>query len=102
MILEAGRRVGGNIRTDHVEGFTIERGPNGYLDDVPAMARLVERLDLGSELQRASKRASKRFLYRNHQLHLLPTGPLGLLSSSMLSVPGRLRVFLEPFEKSFG
>ena len=100
MILEAGRRVGGNIRTDHIDGFTIERGPNGYLDDVPAMARLVERLDLGSELQRAAKRASKRFLYRNHELHLLPTGPLGLLSSSVLSVRGRLRVFLEPFARS--
>ena len=100
LILEAGRRAGGNIRTDHVDGFTIERGPNGYLDDVPAMARLVERLDLGSELQRAANRASKRFLYRNHQLHLLPTGPLGLLSSSVLSVPGRLRAFLEPFARS--
>ena len=100
LILEAGRRVGGNIRTDHVDGFTIERGPNGYVDDVPAMARLVDRLDLGSELQRAANRASKRFLYRNHQLHLLPTGPLGLLSSSVLSVPGRLRAFLEPFARS--
>nr|NIP60087.1 FAD-dependent oxidoreductase [Gemmatimonadota bacterium]NIQ57904.1 FAD-dependent oxidoreductase [Gemmatimonadota bacterium]NIU78073.1 FAD-dependent oxidoreductase [Gammaproteobacteria bacterium]NIY11483.1 FAD-dependent oxidoreductase [Gemmatimonadota bacterium] len=34
-VLEAGPRPGGNIRTDRVDGFTIEKGPNGFLDNAP-------------------------------------------------------------------
>ena len=54
-VLEAGPRLGGNIRTERRDGFTLEWGPNGYLDNVPAMGRLVERLGLASELQPADE-----------------------------------------------
>ncbi len=98
-VLEAGSRVGGNIRTDYCDGFTVERGPNGYLDNAPATAALVERLGLTSEVQKADDRASKRFLYRDGRLHLLPTGPLGFLRSRVLSPRGRARLLFEPLAR---
>ncbi len=98
-ILEAGSRVGGNIRTDYCDGFTVEHGPNGYLDNAPATAALMERLSLTPELQKADDRASKRYLYRDGNLHLLPTGPISFLSSSVLSPRGRARLLLEPFAR---
>jgi oxygen-dependent protoporphyrinogen oxidase len=98
-ILEAGSRVGGNIRTDACDGFIVERGPNGYLDDAPATAALVKRLSLTSEVQKAADRAAKRYLYRDGRLHLLPTGPLAFIRSRVLSPRGRARLLLEPLAR---
>ena len=97
VVLEANDDPGGNIRTRREDGFVIERGPNGYLDNVPATPALVRRLGLEDQVQKADESAANRFLYRNGKLHLLPTGPLGFLKSPVLSIPGRLRVFGEPF-----
>lgn len=100
VVLEAGDGPGGNIQTDRVDGFTIERGPNGYLDNVPTTPALVRRLGLEGKLQKADESAANRFLYRNRQLHLLPTGPVAFLRSEVLSLPGRLRLFWEPLARS--
>ena len=97
IVLEASDRVGGNIQTDRVDGFTIERGPNGFLDNVPATPALVRRLGIQGELQKADESAAKRFLFRAGHLHHLPSGPGSFLKSRVLSVPGRLRVLGEPF-----
>jgi oxygen-dependent protoporphyrinogen oxidase len=96
-VLEAAPRVGGNIRTDRQDGWTIEQGPNGYLDNVPATRQLVRRLGLEDRLQPANERAAKRYLYRHGRMHLLPTGPVRFLASPVLSKRGRLRVLMEPF-----
>ncbi|MCP4659159.1 MAG: protoporphyrinogen oxidase [bacterium] len=97
VVLEAGDRVGGNIRTDRVDGFRVEWGPNGYLDNVPATPALIERLGLEDQLQPADGSAEKRFLYRGGRLHRLPGGPISFLGCGVLSVGGRLRVMMEPF-----
>lgn len=97
VVLEAQDRPGGNIRTDRHDGWVIEWGPNGFLDNVPATPALVRRLQLEDRVQRANERAAKRFLYRDGRLHLLPAGPIGFLKSPVLSLPGRMRVLREPF-----
>jgi protoporphyrinogen/coproporphyrinogen III oxidase len=99
VVLEAGDRPGGNVRTDRTEGFLIEEGPNGFLDNVPATLELVRRLGLEGQLQRADDTAAVRFLYRHGRLHRLPTGPIGFLRSPVLSIRGRLRVLTEPFAR---
>ena len=98
-LLEASSRIGGNIRTDYCDGFIIERGPNGYLDNVPATAALIERLELTPQIQKADDTAAKRFLYRNRRLHLLPTGLLTFLTSPVLRPWGRMRLLLEPLAR---
>jgi len=100
LVLEASPRPGGNIQTDRVEGFIIEKGPNGFLDNAPATWALVRRLGLEDEVQKADEAAARRFLYHRGTLHQVPTGPLGFLLSPLLSLPGRLRVFTEPFARS--
>ncbi len=99
VVLEGSDRPGGNIRTDRVQGFTIEQGPNGFLDNVPATPALVRRVDLQGQLQKADSAASNRYLFRDGRLHLLPSGPLSFLRSRVLSLGGRLRVFGEPFAR---
>ncbi len=99
-VLEASGRPGGNIRTERLDGFTMEWGPNGYLDNVPTTPALVRRLGLDEQVQKADEAAARRYLYRNGRLHLLPLGPLGFLKSPVLTLSGRLRVFLEPFVRA--
>lgn len=96
-VLEAGARAGGRVQTEHWNGFTIEQGPTGFLDDAPPTAALVERLGLTTELCRADGAASTRFLFYNGCLHAIPSGPVAFLRSPILSRRARLRVLLEPF-----
>jgi len=98
-LLEAAPRLGGNIRSQHVDGFTLEWGPNGFLDNVPASLALVRRLRLEAELQPADPAAAKRYLYRGAKLHLLPGGAGSFLTSPLLSLRGRLRVLGEPWTR---
>lgn len=97
-VLEASNRVGGNIRSEKSEGYTLEWGPNGFLDNVPATLDLARDVGLESELQPADPRAAKRFIWRGRRLHTLPSGPASFLASPVLSVRGRLRVLMEPFQ----
>ncbi len=99
VVMEAAERPGGNVQTDRVDGFTIERGPNGFLDNVPATLDLVRRLGLEGSTQQADQSAARRFLFRHGRLHLLPSGPVGFLRNPVLSMRGRLRVFGEPFAR---
>ncbi len=96
-VVEAAPRLGGNLRSERSDGFVVEWGPNGFLDNAPATLDLVERIGLDGEIQPADPQAARRFLYRRGRLHELPGGPLSFLFNPVLSLPGRLRVLGEPF-----
>ena len=49
-LLEAAPRLGGVIRTDHVDGFTLDAGPDSLLTQKPAAIQLCEELDLSKRL----------------------------------------------------
>jgi oxygen-dependent protoporphyrinogen oxidase len=95
-VLEAAPRAGGNIRTERREGYLCEWGPTGFLDDAPATLDACNRLGLGPRLTGANEQAERRFVVRGGKLRELPSGPLSFLSSDVLSLKGRLRVFGEP------
>jgi len=96
-VLEAQPRLGGNLRTDEIDGHVCEWGPNGFLDNVPETLRLVDHLHLRDRLQVSDDRARKRFIYRRGRLHPLPEGPGAFLTSGLLSAAGKLRVAGELF-----
>ncbi len=97
LLLEGSGRCGGTLGSERVDGFVLERGPNGFLDDVPETSDLARDLGLGEKLLRASPEAKNRFIYKSGRLHALPTGPLAFLRSPIIGVRGRLRVLAEPF-----
>src|SRR3972149_7788405 len=49
-LFEASSRPGGLILTEHVDGFTIEAGPDAMLAPQPAAIQLCEELGLGPRL----------------------------------------------------
>jgi protoporphyrinogen/coproporphyrinogen III oxidase len=97
-VLEAAERPGGKIQSEWAEGLCCEWGPQGFLDNVPEMLALVDQLGLAGELVRADAAAADRFIVRGGRIRRLPRSPQGFLTSDVLSLPGRLRVLLEPFQ----
>ena len=116
VLLERGARTGGNIRTEVVDGYRCESGPDGFLDNSPATLELVRQLGIQPRLQPSSDAARRRFVYRRsarsaglqspgqrsaaEHLHEVPTGLLGFLTTRLLTLRGKARVACEPFGRS--
>ncbi|MHC4548446.1 MAG: protoporphyrinogen oxidase [Planctomycetota bacterium] len=96
-LFEARDRLGGNIRTEEVEGCRVEWGPNGWLDNEPGTREFVRALGLESRLVRARECAALRFVWRAGRLRALPARPQQFLFSDCLPLASRLRVLCEPF-----
>ena len=96
-VLEASHQAGGHVGSVRESGFVVERGPNGFLSGEPATESLIEQLGLGRLLVEARPASKRRFLVRDGRLCELPLSPLGLFTTAALSVPGRLRLALEPW-----
>jgi len=91
-VFEALPEPGGATRTDIMEGFTCEWGPNGFLDNEPATLDLVARLGLTDRLVKADESAGRRFIYWGGKMRELPTKPPAFLVSDILPWPAKLRV----------
>ncbi len=93
-VLEAGDRVGGAATTDRVDGYVVERGPNGVLNNVDHTLRLAKEVGIGDQVVPADPLAKARFLYKNDALRALPKA---LPSGHALGAFGFARLFFEPF-----
>jgi oxygen-dependent protoporphyrinogen oxidase len=97
MLLEASHRVGGVIRSEVVEGFITEAGPNSIIDREPAMHALVD--ELGLTLRQAAPSVKKRYLYTRGALRLLPGSPPAFLKSDVLPFGAKMRAVAELFSR---
>ncbi|MEO7272824.1 MAG: protoporphyrinogen oxidase [Vicinamibacterales bacterium] len=103
-LLEASPRLGGLIRTDHVDGFTIEAGPESVLAQKPAALQLCEELGLGPRVV-TSLPPRHAFILQGGQLRTIPSPsvlgiPLtwrGLAGYDLLPLAARARLALEPW-----
>ncbi|HWI40585.1 MAG TPA: protoporphyrinogen oxidase, partial [Verrucomicrobiae bacterium] len=96
LLLEKETRVGGKIWSIKEEGYLCEWGPNGFLDSKPQTLDLVGALGIRGNLHRSNDNARKRFIYSEKELHRLPENGPSFLKSKLISVPGKLRLALEP------
>jgi oxygen-dependent protoporphyrinogen oxidase len=98
-VLERGPRTGGNIRTEHVDGYTCEAGPDGFLDNAPATLHLVRQLGLEKRLLPSRDAARTRYIFRRGRLHQVPLSAPAMLASGLLSPLGKARLLCEPFSR---
>ena len=96
-VWEAGERPGGQLRTDHEDGFLVEWAANAFRTGVGPTADLVASLGLQGEQVHADRAAERRYVFHGARLHVLPSDPISLLTFSPMSRDGRLRVLAEPF-----
>jgi protoporphyrinogen/coproporphyrinogen III oxidase len=92
-LLEADDRVGGKIRTHHENGYTMEWGPNGFLNNKPDTLALARKLGIEELLLPSNDAARKRYIYSGGRLNLL--SPAGFVLGGLLSWRGKLRILKE-------
>jgi oxygen-dependent protoporphyrinogen oxidase len=96
LVFERGERPGGNIRTEVIDGYVCECGPDGFLDNAPETLALARDVGLEPRLRRSSDEARRRFIFRNGRLHEVPLSPLAVIRTPLLSLRGTLRLLMEP------
>jgi len=94
---EAADCLGGTLRTDRVEGYSVDWGPNGFLDREPLTLQLVDEIGLREQLEPANENAENRFIVKNGALHPVPLSPLKILTTGLLNPLEKLRILGEPF-----
>lgn len=102
-LFEASDRAGGLIRTEHVDGFLIEAGPDSVLAQKPAALALCEELGLTSRLISTTP-PRRAYVLSGGRLHALPAPSVlgipttvgGILSYDLLPWHARVRLAMEP------
>ena len=102
-VLEASPRAGGLILTEHVDGFTIEAGPDSVLAQKPAAIALCEELGLGPRLI-STNMPRTAYVLKRGTLYPLPFPAIlgipitlkGAVCYDLLSWGARLRLAIEP------
>ena len=91
-LLEAEDGVGGVTRTERRDGFLLEKGPFNVIVRDPDFQTLLEALGDEVEVVTASKAARTRYLYRRGRLLAVPSNPVSLLTTPLLSMGAKLRL----------
>jgi oxygen-dependent protoporphyrinogen oxidase len=94
-VLEAAPRAGGVIGTSHVDGFVREHAASSFLGG-PSRGALALCEDLGVEVEHASPRAKRRWIFIDGKLRALPRNPIELARSDLLTWRGKLDLLREP------
>jgi len=88
--------------TDQNNGWLVERGPNSLLDSGTtgaALRALVSELGLEPEVVAASPLAKNRYLVRDGRPLAVPTSPIGLACSPLLSSSATWSILRELFRR---
>ena len=96
-VFEASNEAGGSMRTESVDGYTIDFGPNSGLETSPLIAELAQAAEIEDEMMYAADAAKIRYILKDGKLQPLPTGPGDFFKSKIFTLGGKLRVFAEPF-----
>jgi len=103
-LIEQDEKVGGKIRTDLVDGFILEAGPDSFLTTRPEVLRLCEDMGIAAGLIPRTPRKTSSFIMHNHLLSPLPQGFSGMVpmdtaalaASPLLSEAGKRRALEMP------
>jgi oxygen-dependent protoporphyrinogen oxidase len=95
VVLERDPWPGGKVRTHREDGWLVEEGPTGFLDNEPAVDRLVDAAGL-TKLP-AQKSSARRFLVGGGRMREIQAHPLKFATAGLLGPLGLLRIAAEPF-----
>lgn len=104
-LLESDSRVGGKIKTEYIDGFTIDGGPDCFLSRKPWAMQLSRKVGLGNELMGTNDHKRKTFVLNKGKLTPLPDGVLLIIPtrfapfalSTLISIPGKMRMGMDLF-----
>jgi oxygen-dependent protoporphyrinogen oxidase len=96
-VYEAGGRAGGVIQSLRKDGFLAEFGPNTILETSPKIAQLVRDAGLESRRLNSDPKAGARYVVRYRRPIAMPSSPLGIFASELLSARAKFALLREPF-----
>ncbi|MDT4965716.1 MAG: protoporphyrinogen/coproporphyrinogen oxidase [Acidobacteriota bacterium] len=74
VLLEAGARLGGVIRTERRDGFLLEGGADSFISEKPEAIDLAKRIGLAPHLIETTERHRRSFIVRGRKLLPVPEG----------------------------
>ena len=104
-ILESRPRLGGVIQTEHVDGCTVEAGPDSFISAKPAALELIRELGLADEVIGSNDYSRKTFVWKRGKLvplpeglmMMVPTRIMPLVTTGLLSWGTKVRMGMELF-----
>jgi oxygen-dependent protoporphyrinogen oxidase len=96
LVLEKDPRVGGKAATVAEDGYLVETGPTGYLDNDEGMDELVALAGMRADKLPANAAAARRFLVRGGRVREIFAHPLKFAAGGIMSPLGMLRMVGEP------
>jgi protoporphyrinogen/coproporphyrinogen III oxidase len=102
-VIEAESRLGGKVKTDKIDGYTIEGGPDSFLSYKPRGIGLCRELGIEDHLQGVTESTRRSFVLRHGKLYDLPEGLTGLIPTKLgpmaktrlISPIGKLRMAVD-------
>lgn len=94
-VLERQAHAGGNAVSERIGGFLMEHGPSTINAASTVAADFSRELGLDPERCDLGARVRRRYLVKRGALQGLPAHPLGMFTSSYLSLWARLRMLAE-------
>jgi oxygen-dependent protoporphyrinogen oxidase len=103
LLLEAGARTGGVVRTERRDGFLLEGGPDSFISEKPEAIKLSERLGISARLIETNANNRRSFIVRKGRLLPVPEGFQLLapsrfwpfVTTAIFSWPGKARMALD-------
>ncbi|CAD6263244.1 unnamed protein product [Miscanthus lutarioriparius] len=95
-VFEAADRAGGKIRTNSEGGFLWDEGANTMTEGELEASRLIDDLGLQDKQQYPNSQ-HKRYIVKDGAPALIPSDPISLMKSSVLSTKSKIELFFEPF-----
>lgn len=99
-LIEANKNVGGYARTESRDGFLLEKGPFNIIVRHHTFQTLLEDVSKDIKVVAADRAARKRFIYRHGKLHPVPTNPIALATTGLLTLRERMRLMRGLFYSS--
>jgi oxygen-dependent protoporphyrinogen oxidase len=88
-VLEKSGIPGGVIRSERLDGFLFEHGPNSFITK-PEMMSLLRELRIDGHMQIREVNTTNRYLWSSGRLHKVTDNPVQLLMGSFLSTGQKL------------
>ena len=105
VLYESAARFGGVIQTAHINGCTIEAGPDSYLTTKPWARELADELGIGDQLIHSNDAQRKTYILNRGHLVVMPQGlqlmvpteVWPVLTSPLFSLSTKIKMGLEYF-----
>lgn len=83
LLIERAKQLGGKVRTENIDGFRVEAGPDCFVAEKPAVKQLASQLGIQDRILKPNDSSRRSYIYSRGKIHELPEGLLLLLPTKI-------------------